>query len=186
MLKVNNSIDTPPKGKRWVKFLNGQKWIVGENDCRGCFMAKNEKLMPKELEILYDTPTLTVRQDAEWPIPGFYIVAAKKHVESLADFKLNEAEEILRVVYWVRRGMREALGIKKVQIYHEEKLVRPHFHIWLLPLWPQILKKHRIAPKIYEGNIKTYIDLFDYEHTKVKIFKSNSKIKSYLSDRCKK
>ena len=49
--------------------------------------------------------------------------------------------------------MKEILKINRVEIILEERKVNPHFHIWLLPLWEDIIDKYEIDPKVWNSNI---------------------------------
>lgn len=165
-----------------LKFLDGSYYDVEEPYCRGCFMEQNKEKLPKYIEPIYDDGNVVVRQDAEWPIPAFYIISIHNHIGSYDKLDYKTRQKIGEILYLVRRGIREKLNIERAQIYHEEKLSSPHFHIWVLPLWENVMEKYNIQPKIYEANVKKYIDLFDFEAEKDKILKCNQIMKEYIKE----
>lgn len=169
---------------RKFNFIDGVSYDVMDNECRGCFMVKNEDKMSDLLNPIYKNKGIVVRQDAEWPIPAFYIVSIDEHIGSISDLDDRLCIEIILIIKKIRKGLKDLFGIDRAQIYHEEKINAPHFHIWILPLWNDVMKKNNIYPKIYESNVKQYIDLFKYESTKKKIKECNEKMKKYLSEGC--
>lgn len=165
---------------RELKFIDGSRYIVDEHECRGCFMNKNEVEMPECISPIYEKNGVVIRQDAEWPIPAFYIISIRDHIGSIADLDMKLCYEIIKMTKIVRMGLRDLFEINNAQIYHEEKINAPHFHLWLLPLWNEEIKKNNLYPKIYESNVKKYIDLFDYDSNKNKIIECNYKMKEYI------
>lgn len=165
-----------------LNFLDGSFYDVETPYCRGCFMEKNNNILPNYIEPIYDDGNVIVRQDAEWPIPAFYIISIHKHIGSFDKLDVMTRKKICTILYLVRKGIRENFGVERAQIYHEEKLNNPHFHIWVLPLWEKIMKKNKIQPKIYESNVKKYIDLFKFEITKDDILKYNIIMKKYIEN----
>lgn len=163
-----------------LKFLDGTSYEVDEPYCRGCFMLKNDHLMPKYIDPIYYDGNVIVRQDAEWPIPAFYIVSIKDHIGCFDKLDEETRNKINNAIYLVRKGIRECFGIERAQIYHEEKISSPHFHVWILPLWEDTMNKIGVQPKIYESNVKKYIDSFSFDENKDKILECNKKMKEYF------
>lgn len=161
-------------------FLDHSFYDVEEPYCRGCFMEQNSDKLPEHIKPIYDNGNVVVRQDAEWPIPAFYIISIHKHIGAFDKLDAKTRFEISEALYWVRKGIRENFGIERAQIYHEEKISSPHFHIWVLPLWNDVMMKYNIQPKIYESNVKSYIDLFDFESNEARILKYNNIMREYL------
>lgn len=165
-----------------LRFLDGSYFDVNEPYCRGCFMEKNKNVLPIYIEPIYDDGNVIVRQDAEWPIPAFYIISIHRHIGSYDEIDRRTREKIGEVLYWIRKGIRENFKIKRAQIYHEEKINTPHFHIWVLPLWDNVMENYSIQPKIYESNVKEYIDLFDFCNEKDNILRCNEIMREYLKE----
>jgi diadenosine tetraphosphate (Ap4A) HIT family hydrolase len=168
---------------RALDFLDGRRYIVHANVCRGCFMNEREVDLPAVLQPVYDDGELTVRQDAEWPVPGFMVVAVRPHLATIADLPLKLALKTVTVVRAVRAVMRDDLGLAAVHIYQEDKFVRPHFHAWMLPLWPAMLREHDINPRIYESNIVEYLRLFSFPAAESEINRCATAIREGLDAR---
>lgn len=64
----------------------------------------------------------------------------------------------------------------------EEKWVEPHVHVWLLPLWQDVMQRNNIDPKIWNSNILEYIQLFTYEENKMTIRRFNDILKKHLQE----
>lgn len=148
--------------------MDGTSIYVKDDVCRGCYLEKADNLS-ELLEPIWSNHNFVIRQDAECPVPGFYIISTRKHIHSFGDFSLEMAKEIGIIINRVRKYMSENLEILRVHIILEERLFEPHFHIWLLPLWPNIMKTHNIDPKVWNSNIRKYIELFNYGDNKEKI-----------------
>lgn len=167
---------------RALDFLDGRRHIVRANLCRGCFMNENEGDLPSILRPVYDDGELTVRQDAEWPVPGFMVVGVRPHLATIADLPLELALRTMTVMRAVRTIMRDDLKLAAVQTYQEDKFVRPHFHVWMLPLWPEVLRQHGINPRIYESNIAEYIRLFSFPAMEAEITRCATVIREGLRE----
>jgi diadenosine tetraphosphate (Ap4A) HIT family hydrolase len=89
-----------------------------------------KQLFPSEK--LIETELFIVNQDWEVPIPGFYIVAPKRKLKSLAEFTDKEAQEFIRILRKVRKGMKAALGIDEAYFFQNEDTVH-NFHFWVFP-----------------------------------------------------
>lgn len=161
-------------------FLNGLHIKVPQSTCRGCYL-ENMQCLPEELQPIWSNKDFIVRQDAECPVPGFYIISTRKHIQLISDFSIKQAQELGILIYKIRFYMKEILKINRVEIILEERKVNPHFHIWLLPLWEDIIDKYEIDPKVWNSNILQYIQLFEY-NTKIKkaILQYNSQMRNIL------
>ena len=164
--------------KKYV-FLDGSMIEVSDEVCRGCFL-ETASTLPLELEPIAMNDKIVIRQDAECAIPGFYIVSTRQHIHSIADMTSSLSSAIGMVIQVVRQGQREILGIERAHIYLEEKLIEPHFHVWILPLFPEIIESRKIEPKIWNSTVKEYLDLFSYYDNKKRIIEFNIKMRKYI------
>lgn len=161
------------------KFLNGTEIIVDDLTCRGCFLEKAD-LPIVELEPIWSDNYFVIRQDAECPVPGFYIVSAKQHIHTVGDLPIEQASELGIILNRLRKAMLLCLDIKRIHVILEERMIEPHLHIWMLPLWPIVMQQHHIDPKIWNSNIYEYISLFSYEDNKSTIINYNQIMREAL------
>ncbi|KAG9586112.1 hypothetical protein KCV01_g13553, partial [Aureobasidium melanogenum] len=82
-----------------------------------------------------ETDRFHVHQDARHAIPGFMIVATKRHLSAFDELDESEATEFALIVRRVRRAQRDVLGTRHVHILVSED-TRHHFHAWMLPKHP--------------------------------------------------
>jgi diadenosine tetraphosphate (Ap4A) HIT family hydrolase len=82
--------------------------------------------------VILETPNFHAHQDFACPIPGFVIVAAKRHVKCLDELSQDEAAELVRTVHRIRSAQRASLGIEHVYYFYNEDTTA-HFHLWLVP-----------------------------------------------------
>lgn len=164
----------------YYEFLNGLKVPRSQYRTRGIFLNECSHLLPPHIQPILENETITVRQDAEFPVPAFYIIGIREPVASIADVSEETAALLGTVTHIIRKGMKEVLGINRVNIYLEEKLKNPHYHTWLLPMWEEVLQKNRIEPRIWESNIMTYIKLFRFEEEGDRILQYNDLMRTYL------
>jgi diadenosine tetraphosphate (Ap4A) HIT family hydrolase len=166
---------------RRLNFLDGSTYVVDRNACRGCFMNEREGQLPSILSPIIDDGFITVRQDAEWAVPGFMVIGVRPHIGTIGEMPLELAHRVTTLMHFVRKGMRDRLGVAMVHIYQEEKEINSHYHVWLLPLWPQVMRRHGINPRIYESNIAHYIRMFDFQETRDDIRRCNAELRQYLA-----
>ena len=102
-------------------------------DCIGCALQRGEiKCIG---EIVAETDHFEVQQDYEIPIPGFMILASKKHLKGIGDFSEQERKEYIDFLFTIRTAMTKALHVDYVYIIQEEDTISEssHFHVWLFP-----------------------------------------------------
>lgn len=161
------------------KFLDNSIISVSDNMCRGCFLEHAENL-PPELEPIWGNSFFVIRQDAECPIPGFYIVSTRQHINTIGNLESERASELGIILNRLRYAMLYTLKVKRIHIFLEERMIDPHLHIWMLPLWPHIMEEHHIDPKIWNSNIYEYISLFTYKKNRDTILYVNEMMKESL------
>lgn len=89
-----------------------------------------EVLFPNENVIV--TKYFDVSQDREIPIPGFFICAPLRKLSSLEEFTDEEAKEFVFLLRFLRKGMREVLGIEHIYLFQNEDTAH-NFHLRIFP-----------------------------------------------------
>jgi diadenosine tetraphosphate (Ap4A) HIT family hydrolase len=117
-------------GRRLASFVRLQKHAMPHPACLSCAIiaGATETLGGAILE----TPNFHAHQDFACPIPGFVIVAAKRHVRCLDELSQDEAAELAHIAHRIRGAQRTSLGLEHVYyIYNEDTTA--HLHLWLVP-----------------------------------------------------
>lgn len=111
--------------------------------CIGCEIKKSDK------GLIHNGKYFEVRQDYEIPIPGFIVIASKRHIIGFADFNKNEKEEFINLLCKFRKLLRDLFKIKYVRYLCREDIIESrinpsHFHIALLPEYAWMKKFQNI------------------------------------------
>ena len=106
--------------------------------CIGCAILNQEVENPGSIA---QTKYFVAEQDYEIPIPGFVILASKKHIYSIDEFSEAEQWDFIKFLCRLRHGMRKALNVKYVYLIQEEDTTNSHFHVWMLPRYPWMKKQ---------------------------------------------
>ena len=93
-----------------VKSIEGEEKDI---NCIGCALQSGEIKSPGGL--ILETAHFDVQQDYEIPIPGFLVIASKRHIVGFADFTEEERLDFINLLCNVRKGMKEVLKIKFIQ-----------------------------------------------------------------------
>ena len=133
-------------------------------------------LFPNETIII--TKHFDIHQDWEVPIPGFFIIASKRKINSITDFTEEEAQEFFKLLYKLRKGMKDILKIENVYLFQREDTKRG-FHLWLFSRFDWMEKFGR---KI--DSVKPIINYAKENMVNEKVFKEVKdmvkKIKNYM------
>lgn len=98
--------------------------------CLGCAIQKGEV---KSLGgSILSSKYFDAHQDYEIPIPGFIIVASKRHLQSIDEFTENEQRDFIKFLCRLRSAQRQILGIEVIYMIQEEDTSH-HFHVWMFP-----------------------------------------------------
>lgn len=106
--------------------------------CLGCAIQKGE--VKSISGFIASTQYFEAHQDYEIPIPGFIIIASKRHLLSVDEFTDEERIDFIVFLCRIRKTMRMACDIRVVYLIQEEDTSH-HFHIWLYPRHDWILEK---------------------------------------------
>lgn len=127
-------------------------------DCIGCALQNGE--IECVGEKIAETENFDVQQDYEIPIPGFMILASKKHLKGIEDFSEGERKEFIEFLYKIRKAMTDVLKVEYVYIIQEEDSIDhgSHFHVWLFPRYDWMKEK----------GIKHVRDIMEYARNEMK------------------
>lgn len=160
---------------RSVKDFCGNEWNV---ECIGCAIANGDMQIPGG--VIYDGKGVVLGADPEIPIPGFLIVTAKRHINSLSECTKEEREEITEVLCAAENAIKE-LGIaEKITIVQEE--TSSHFHIWIFPWHDWMIEKFG-KDISYLRDIAKYAKENASEEERNNVIETVELVKKYLTGR---
>lgn len=182
-IDVNNLDELPivSEDKRYLEFLGGDKqyrcFIVDKSLPRCEFYKNNSDLISEFLHPIYKNRGIVVAQDNTFPIPGFYILSYDKQYNSIDEVPTSLMIRTTRLIQEIRKIMRDRLKIDFVNIYYEEKNAKSNnVHYWIMPKTDKVNSKY----KLYELDMKTYLESFSLQENKDKISKYNKIIRNEL------
>ncbi len=160
--------------KREITDIAGNK---KELTCIGCAIQHGEVQSPGGR--IAESAHFTAAQDYEIPIPGFVILASKRHLQSVDEFTDDEQKDFVEFLCRMRKAMRQALGIEVVYLIQEED-TSDHFHVWMFPRYPWMAEK-------FGKKIQSVRPIMEYarEHLKTpenlkRVGEATEKLKQYF------
>ena len=136
--------------------IRGNKRLV---DCLSCAIEKGE--VARYGGSIASTLYFDAHQDWEIPIPGFVILASRRHLQSVDEFTREERADFIDFICRVRKVMRQALNIQIVYLIQEED-TSDHFHVWLFPRYEWMAERFgrkiqsvRVIMEYARENLKT-------------------------------
>lgn len=113
--------------------LKGQEKKIA---CLGCAREKGEV----SLGNIIKSKHFDAHQDYEIPIPGFIIVSARRHIQSVDEFTDEEQRDFIEFLCRLRSAQRQVLSIDIVYLVQEEDTSH-HFHVWMFPRYDWMAEK---------------------------------------------
>ena len=117
-----------------IDFMGKKKMIA----CLACAIQKKEAELPGG--VIASTKHFEAQPDFEYPIPGFVVLVAKRHMQSVDEFTPEERKDFIEFLCNVRKSMRKALNIQTIYLIQEEDTTS-HFHVWLFPRYEWMEKQ---------------------------------------------
>jgi diadenosine tetraphosphate (Ap4A) HIT family hydrolase len=118
-----------------INDILNQKWNVG---CIGCAIGRGEMIPPGG--VIAENRSFYMHQDPEIPIPGFLIIAPRKHVHAIVDLTADEYADFSSLLQSGRKLLTRLPDIRSVTVIQEEH--SSHFHLWLFPWYDWMVEKY--------------------------------------------
>ena len=128
-----------------IKDISGNRYEVERT---GCAIVHGDIRPPGG--ILKETEHFLLHQDPEVPVPGFLIVTAKEHVQSIVQLDRSARHELIDLVNEAVNAVKEGKITGQVTIIQEER--SKHFHVWLFPYYPWMAEQ-------FSGPVSEYRDV---------------------------
>jgi diadenosine tetraphosphate (Ap4A) HIT family hydrolase len=113
----------------------GNTW---EFDCMGCAIARGLMQVPGGL--IAQTGNFLVHQDPLIPLPGFLVIASRRHIRSIDAMTAAEYAEFASLLRQAQAAIKQVTQVEYLTLVQEEH--SSHFHLWFFPWLPQVIKKY--------------------------------------------
>lgn len=187
---VDSMQELPPltdAGKRYLDFLGGTKnlrvFVIPRDLPRVNFMKLFPQLIERKLfKPIYENKGISIMPDMSYAVPGFYVISYNHyfyHCDSIPESVMMRTGVILK---YLRKGIEEALGIECCSLYQDDKKrISTPVHYWLVPKYAKYLDEG-LDCKLMDVDFKKYLNKFNFQEQKEKMFACNRKIKKYIKD----
>jgi diadenosine tetraphosphate (Ap4A) HIT family hydrolase len=120
-----------------TKDFLGREWQI---DCFGCGVAAGAGAMEVPGGFLAQTSHFVVHQDPLVPLPGFLVVASRRHIRRIDEMTDAEYSEFARLLRDTQRAIKEVNRVPYLTLVQEEN--SEHFHAWFFPWSDELIAEH--------------------------------------------
>jgi len=113
----------------------GKQWDI---DCMGCAIAAGG--MPVPGGFIQRARYFVVHQDPLIPLPGFLVIASRRHIHSIGEMEAAEYEEFSRLLKETQHAIKSTVPVEALTIVQEEHSV--HFHLWFFPWTSALIEQY--------------------------------------------
>jgi diadenosine tetraphosphate (Ap4A) HIT family hydrolase len=113
----------------------GNEWNF---DCMGCAISSQSMSVPGGF--IYKTDLFCVHQDPLIPLPGFLVIASRRHIRSISEMRETEYDELSKLVKTTHHAIKEATKIEYLTIVQEESSI--HYHLWFFPWTQDVIERY--------------------------------------------
>jgi diadenosine tetraphosphate (Ap4A) HIT family hydrolase len=123
-----------------IRDFLGHEWTY---NCMGCAIADGSMQVPGGL--IKAGEYFCVHQDPLISLPGFLVIGARRHIQTIAEMEKAEYREFAELLRTTEIAIHAATGIEHLTIVQEEHSV--HFHLWFFPWTAEVVAKYG-APEL--------------------------------------
>jgi diadenosine tetraphosphate (Ap4A) HIT family hydrolase len=113
----------------------GNTW---EYECMGCAIARG--LMQVPGGFIAQTGNFCVHQDPLIPLPGFLVIASRRHIRSIDAMTAAEYAEFASLLRQAQAAIKQVTQVEYLTLVQEEH--SGHFHLWFFPWLPEGLREY--------------------------------------------
>ena len=159
--------------KTSIDFL-GNKWNY---TCMSCAITNKEIIVPGGN--IFEGKYTILGADPEIPIKGFLVLNVKRHVNSFSELSKEERYEVIDVIAYAEKALKELNIAKEVTIVQEER--SKHLHIWIFPNYDWMTEKFGKGVK-YLRDISEYAQKNVSENEITEILNSVEELRKYFQN----
>lgn len=180
-----SELPNPQDGLKYFACIGGSKnfecFLESTKLSRANFMKKYLEKLDKCHIPIYEDDDITIRQDAQIAIPGFYIVASQNNYKNITQMDLRTYQKCLHFVSLVRRELKDTFGIERAYMYYDEHYNKPSStHFWVMPVYNDVIKDNNLNATILSNDIWKYQESFEFSKTKEYIYEINDGMRKIL------
>lgn len=150
--------------KFFVCIGGNKKYICFQDDkklSRSNFFAKYKHYLPNCLRTI-ECNNVQMRQDATYPVAGFMIVSPCKDYQNLSCMSYSSFCDCIKIAIKIKETLEKEELVEYVNIYYDEHYKKPATaHFWVLPVFKGVKK-----PRMIDGTIWEYLEMYDYSNQK--------------------
>jgi len=113
----------------------GREWDIS---CMGCAIGNGSMLVPGDF--IQKTQYFCMHQDPLIPLPGFLVIASRRHFQSITEMQDMEYKEFSNFLRATPGAIKKATGVEHLTIVQEESSI--HFHLWFFPWTQSVILKY--------------------------------------------
>ena len=173
------------KTKRYLEFIGGSKELrvfeVPNDMTRGEFCKEHSNKIENDLfKPIYENKGIKITPDMSYAVPGFYVISYTGYIHHNDEASDNLMIRTALIIKYLRKALRECLGIECCNLYSDEKKKRSNsLHFWFVPKYEKFLK-NGLDHKLMDMNLNEYLKNFKYSEYKELILEANKKIEEYF------
>ena len=181
-----DELPIPEENMKYFACIGGSKnyecFYESTSLSRAEFMEKYADKLDKCHIPIYEDDDIKITQDAQIPIPGFYIIATKGIYKKLCYMDIELYKKCLNYVAKVRKLLKEEFNIENAYMYYDEHYKKPSStHLWVMPVYEDVVNKYNLDATILSKDIWTYQDIFEFQYTKDDIYRINDRMRELLN-----
>ena len=132
--------------------------IIDVMNCPGCAYANHEFSL--SCGMAYEDEDVTLSQDWELPIPGFFVISPNNHASKISEIDPEVLRKINEIVQETIKILENNNVCDGFNIISEEKNNR-HYHIWIMP-------RHKWMTENYQNIMTNIGPIFEYAKTNLR------------------
>jgi len=161
---------------------NYQCFLETKKLSRAEFMKKYSASIDRCHVPIYEDEDIVITQDAQIPIPGFYIIATKKIYKRISDMELSLYQKCMQFSAIIKKEIIKEFGVNRCFMYYDEHYNKPSsVHFWVMPIYEEVLEEYKLDATILSYDVWKYQELFEFQYSKDMIYEMNDRMRVILN-----
>lgn len=171
-------------GSKFFVCIGGKKdyqcFYESKKLSRGQFLEKYANKLDPAIDILYEDEDIIIRQDIQFAIPGFYVIATKQIARRINQLDFRIIEKCHYFSNKIKKLLFTDASVKSVFIGYDEHYEKPSStHFWILPVYEEKINLSNLS--IHDKEFWNYFGYsYKFQESKQKIHDLNEKLRRIL------